>query len=56
MLATLNPAAAAMLALIDNENMTCAQIHKMTVDHLTSVPKKLIDLRRLERVLKEMAN
>lgn len=46
----------AMLGLVDNQNMTCAQIHTMTIDHLTSVRKKLTDLRRLERTLKEMAN
>ena len=35
----------AMLALVDNENMTCAQVHKMTVDHLTSVRKKKLGAR-----------
>lgn len=45
----------AILDLVDNQNMTCAQVHKMTIDHLATVKKKVADLKRLERTLKEMA-
>ncbi|MGB7183183.1 MAG: MerR family DNA-binding protein [Burkholderiaceae bacterium] len=45
----------AMLVLVDNDQMTCGQIHKLTIAHLQSVREKLADLRKMERALKNMA-
>ena len=44
----------ALLDLVDTGSYTCSEVHDMTVKHLATVRKKLADLRRLERVLKEM--
>lgn len=41
----------AMLRLVDDGTLTCAEIHAMTVDHLAEVERKIADLRRLEGVL-----
>lgn len=45
----------ALLDLVDTGKYTCGQVHEMTKVHLESVRKKVADLRRLERVLKDMA-
>ena len=44
----------ALLDLVGSGNYSCSEVHSMTVSHLATVRKKLADLRRLERVLKEM--
>ncbi len=43
-----------LLGLVDGGGYTCAEVKTITVDHLTSVRMKIADLRRLERVLKDM--
>ena len=45
----------AMLRLVDDGTLTCADIHAMTMEHLADVQRKIADLRRLEQVLKDMA-
>ena len=45
----------ALLDLVDTGTYTCAEVHQMTTAHLANVRKKISDLRRMERVLKEMA-
>jgi MerR family mercuric resistance operon transcriptional regulator len=44
-----------LLSLVDGKRYTCEEVQALTLDHLADVKKKLADLRRLERVLKNMA-
>ena len=44
-----------LLDLIDGGEMTCEEVHGITMQHLANVRQKLADLRRLERALKELA-
>ncbi len=46
----------ALLRMTDTQVFTCAEVHAMTVEHLSTVKKKINDLRRLEKVLKSMAD
>ena len=43
-----------LLSCIDQGDYSCAEIKALTVAHLAEVRRKLADLRRLERALKEM--
>ena len=43
-----------LLGLVDGGGYTCAEVKEITLDHLRNVRVKIADLRRLERVLKEM--
>ena len=43
-----------LLTYMDDGNYTCAEIKALTVNHLTEVRRKLADLRKLERTLKQM--
>jgi MerR family mercuric resistance operon transcriptional regulator len=45
----------ALLDLVETGAYTCFEVHEMTTKHLAAVRKKVADLRRLERVLKDMA-
>lgn len=45
----------ALLQMVDGADFTCGEVHTMTVDHLTTVKKKVADLKRLEKVLRAMA-
>ena len=45
----------ALLGLVDGGGYTCAEVKTVTLDHIDEVRRKLADLRRLERVLKDMA-
>jgi MerR family mercuric resistance operon transcriptional regulator len=45
----------ALLNLVDAGVYTCAEVHHMTTEHLANVRQKIADLRRMERVLKDMA-
>ncbi len=40
-----------LLSLVDAKTYTCGEIHDLTVDHLGSVQRKIVDLKRLERTL-----
>jgi MerR family transcriptional regulator, mercuric resistance operon regulatory protein len=44
-----------LLHLVDGHSFTCAQVQALTVEHLKDIRQKIIDLRRLERVMSEMA-
>lgn len=44
-----------LLRLVDGHTYTCAQIHELTLQHVVSVRRKIADLRRLQRVLDDMA-
>lgn len=45
----------ALLQMVDRADFTCGEVHSMTTNHLTSVKRKISDLKRLERALKSMA-
>jgi MerR family mercuric resistance operon transcriptional regulator len=44
-----------LLQLVDGGHYTCAEVRDMTLKHLDEIRSKVADLRRLERVLEEMA-
>ncbi len=44
-----------LLELVDGKRYTCDEVHALTLDHLDDVKKKVADLRKMERVLKNMA-
>jgi MerR family mercuric resistance operon transcriptional regulator len=44
-----------LLRLVDGGRFTCAQVKRITVHHLDDVRRKISDLRKIERVLGEMA-
>lgn len=44
-----------LLHLVDGHSYTCAEVHTLTLRHLTEVRRKIADLRRLERVMADMA-
>jgi MerR family transcriptional regulator, mercuric resistance operon regulatory protein len=46
----------ALLNITDSEDFTCGEVHAMTVDHLANVKRKIVDLRRMEKLLKSMAD
>ena len=45
----------ALLTLVDSGEMTCGEVHALTVEHLQGVRSKIADLRKLERALKNLA-
>ena len=45
----------AMLSMVDDDNLSCRQVHNRTVSHLDNISKKLKDLRKMQAVLKQMA-
>lgn len=45
----------ALLQMVDRADFTCGEVHTMTIDHLSTVKKKVSDLRRLEKALRSMA-
>ncbi len=44
-----------LLRLVDGGAYTCAEVKTLTLDHVAEVRRKLADLRRMKRVLEEMA-
>lgn len=46
----------ALLDMVDQKDITCAEVHGMTMGHLSAVRQKMADLRRLEKALKSMAS
>ena len=44
------------LDLVDGSAVTCAEVKTRTLNHLVDVRGKLSDLKRLERVLKDISN
>lgn len=45
-----------LLLLVDGHDYTCDQVRDMTMQHMADVRRKIIGLRKLERVLKDMAS
>lgn len=45
-----------LLRMVDGEHYTCAEVRRRTLEHLEDVRGKLADLRKLERVLKQLAD
>ncbi len=43
------------LSMVDEDNLSCAQVHKTTLTHLQNIRKKLSDLHQLENALQAMA-
>lgn len=44
-----------LLRLVDGGNYTCAEVRDITLEHSVEVRRKIADLRRLDRSLREMA-
>ncbi len=44
-----------LLRLVDGHAYTCAQVRALTLEHLAEIRRKITDLRRLDRVMSEMA-
>jgi MerR family mercuric resistance operon transcriptional regulator len=44
-----------LLALVDGDTYTCAEVQALTLDHIADVRCKIADLKKLEKVLKSMA-
>jgi len=45
-----------LLRMVDGEHYTCAEVKSLTLDHLEDVRGKLADLKKLEKVLKQLAD
>ena len=46
----------ALLLMVDAKDITCSEVHNITVEHIRDRKKKIRDLRKLEKVLTQMAN
>ncbi len=45
-----------LLGMVDQQGVTCGDVHQVTVEHLTSVQDKIASLRKLETALIGMAS
>ena len=45
-----------LLALVDGGDYSCAEVQAMTLEHVYDIRRKIADLRKIERVLKDMAS
>lgn len=45
-----------LLLLVDSDSFTCDEVKQMTLQHAGDVRQKIADLRKLERVLKNMVS
>lgn len=43
-----------LLHMVDGDDMSCVEVMSVTEEHLADVQRKIKDLRKLERVLKDM--
>ena len=46
----------ALLSMVDDKGVTCAEVHHITTEHIADIRKKIRDLTKLEKVLTKMAN
>ena len=46
----------ALLSMVDRDDVTCAEVHSITTGHVADIRQKIKDLRKLEKVLTQMAN
>lgn len=44
-----------LLRLVDGDAYTCAQIRELTLNHVVEIRRKITDLKRLKRVMEDMA-
>ncbi|WP_024582843.1 helix-turn-helix domain-containing protein [Bradyrhizobium sp. OHSU_III] len=44
-----------LLHLVDGDAYTCGEVHEIAIGHLADIRQKIKDLRRLEKVMSEMA-
>src|SRR6266481_6962735 len=44
-----------LLRLVDGHTYTCGQVRALTLEHVAQVRRKIADLRRLQRVMADMA-
>jgi MerR family transcriptional regulator, mercuric resistance operon regulatory protein len=44
-----------LLRLVDGHTYTCGEVRALTLEHVATVRRKIADLRRLERVMADMA-
>ena len=45
-----------LLLLVDGDEFTCDEVKTMTQDHADNVHRKIADLKKMERVLKDMVS
>jgi MerR family mercuric resistance operon transcriptional regulator len=45
-----------LLRLVDGHKYTCAEVRELTLDHVSAIRRKIADLRRLERVMTDIAS
>lgn len=45
-----------LLKLVDGGGRSCGEVRDMTLAHADDIRAKIVDLRRMERILKEMAS
>ncbi len=45
-----------LLALVDGGDYSCAEIQSFTLEHVNDIRRRIADLRRIERVLRDMAS
>ena len=45
-----------LLLLVDGDDFTCDEVKTMTLEHTDNVHRKINDLKKLERVLKDMVS
>ena len=46
----------ALLSMVDAKDVTCAEVQSITAEHIADIKKKNRDLRKLEKVLTQMAS
>jgi MerR family mercuric resistance operon transcriptional regulator len=44
-----------LLLLVDGHSYSCAEVHALTIQHVKDIRKKIADLRKLERVMTDVA-
>lgn len=44
-----------LLRLVDGDAYTCVQVRELTLSHVAEIRRKITDLKRLKRVMEEMA-
>ena len=44
-----------LLSLVDSGEFTCKEVHELTIHHAEQITEKIVDLKKMEGVLQEMA-
>lgn len=45
-----------LLRMVDGDDYSCDEVKDLTLDHLAEIRSKIADLKKLEKVLKDMAS